>query len=142
MVLGDRLLNNQAFSSPTNAAPIISQLPTQNPLDGVLGRNGSNFIANAAEQVGPSVVRINASRTVAFNDPSFREFFGNRVPNGAQPRVERGVGSGFIFDDEGLILTNAHVIDGADRVTVTLRDGRTFEGEVIRTRWGGVDDEP
>lgn len=130
-MLGDRLLNDQALSSPTNAVPVISQLPTQNPLDGVLGSNNSNFIANAAEQVGPSVVRINASRTVAFNDPSFREFFGARVPNGAQPRVERGVGSGFIFDDEGLILTNAHVIDGADRVTVTLRDGRTFEGEVL-----------
>ncbi|MEO1146540.1 MAG: HhoA/HhoB/HtrA family serine endopeptidase [Cyanobacteria bacterium J06638_22] len=137
MVVGDRLLNNQALSSPTNDAPVVSQLPTQNPLNGVLGRNDSNFIANAAEQVGPSVVRINASRTVsqqvppAFNDPFFREFFGDRIPNGAQPRVERGVGSGFIFDDEGLILTNAHVIDGADRVTVTLRDGRTFDGEVL-----------
>jgi len=136
MVLGDRLLNEQALSSPTET-PTVSQIPTQNPLNGVLGRNDNNFIANAVEQVGPSVVRINASRTVsqqvppAFNDPFFREFFGDRVPTDPQPRVERGVGSGFIFDDEGLILTNAHVVNGADNVTVTLRDGRTFEGEVL-----------
>ncbi len=94
-----------------------------------------SFIASVADQVGPAVVRIDSSRTVAqrpsvFNDPFFQEFFGAR---GQQPstRVERGQGSGFVVKADGLIWTNAHVVEGADTVTVTLQDGREFEGEVI-----------
>jgi S1-C subfamily serine protease len=90
----------------------------------------SDFIANVAEQSGKAVVRINASRTVAspkFQDPRFRDFF-NQNTSG---RVEQGVGSGFIISDNGQILTNAHVIEGADRVTVKLKDGRTLEGKVV-----------
>ena len=81
-------------------------------------------------------MRINASRTVAsrlperFNDPILRRFFG--VPS-TEPRERtvRGTGSGFIFNANGQILTNAHVVNGADRVSVTLKDGRTFEGKVL-----------
>ena len=95
-----------------------------------------NFVVAAVQKVGPAVVRINASRTVtsrvpeAFNDPVFRRFFG--VPE-AQPRerIVRGTGSGFIINTNGQILTNAHVVNGADRVSVTLKDGRTFEGKVL-----------
>lgn len=95
-----------------------------------------NFVVAAVQKVGPAVVRINAARTVttqlpeAFNDPMLRRFFG--VPN-VQPRqrVERGTGSGFIINSNGQILTNAHVVDGADRVSVTLKDRRTFEGKVL-----------
>jgi S1-C subfamily serine protease len=93
-------------------------------------RLNSNFISNVAEQSGKAVVRINASRTVAtpeLNDPRFRDFF-NQSPSG---RVERGIGSGFIINDNGQVLTNAHVIEGADQVTVKLRDGRTFKGKVL-----------
>jgi len=136
MVAGDRLFDSKALSTPTPPS-VVSQLPVQNPLNAVLGQGNQNFIADAAQEVGPAVVRVNASRTVSqqlppiFNDPNFREFFGDRVPSEAPSRVERGVGSGFIVDESGLILTNAHVIDGADRVTVTLRDGRTFDGTVL-----------
>ncbi|NER82994.1 MAG: trypsin-like serine protease, partial [Leptolyngbya sp. SIO1D8] len=98
----------------------------------------SNFIAAAVERVGPSVVRIDAARTVAqrfpsvFDDPFFRQFFGDRgIPDEPRTRVEQGTGSGFIIDAEGLIVTNAHVIEGADRVIVTLKDGREFPGEVL-----------
>lgn len=97
--------------------------------------NDINFIARAVEQVGPAVVRIDASRTVQsrvpaiFNDPFFQEFFGPMMP--PRTREERGLGSGFIISSDGIILTNAHVIDGANRVRVTLKDGRTFEGQVI-----------
>ncbi|MBW4648215.1 MAG: trypsin-like peptidase domain-containing protein [Kastovskya adunca ATA6-11-RM4] len=99
----------------------------------------TNFISDVVEQVGPAVVRINASRTVAsrrpeiFNDPAFRQFFGSQVPQGPSERVERGTGSGFVLNQEGQILTNAHVIDGADKVSVTLQDGRSFEGTVLGT---------
>lgn len=95
-----------------------------------------NFIAAAVEKVGPAVVRIDASRTVGdgFPDnlegPFFRRFFGEGMP-GPQERVERGTGSGFIVSQEGRIITNAHVVEGAERVTVTLKDGRELQGQVV-----------
>jgi S1-C subfamily serine protease len=67
-----------------------------------------------------------------FNDPFFQRFFGGNgmVPDGPYEERLQGQGSGFIVDANGTILTNAHVVDNADRVTVTLTDGRKFEGEV------------
>lgn len=94
-----------------------------------------NLIADIVKEVGPSVVRIDASRTVQtgmppqFQDPFFRQFFGNAMPPSEQ--IQQGVGSGFITTADGQILTNAHVVEGADRVQVTLKDGRTFTGEVV-----------
>ncbi|MEM7066096.1 MAG: HhoA/HhoB/HtrA family serine endopeptidase [Cyanobacteria bacterium P01_B01_bin.77] len=94
-----------------------------------------SFIASVADQVGPAVVRIDSSRTVAqrsgpFNDPFFREFFGDMWEQ-PSTRVERGQGSGFVVEADGVIWTNAHVVEGADTVTVTLKDGRQFSGEVV-----------
>ncbi|XHX80463.1 MAG: HhoA/HhoB/HtrA family serine endopeptidase [Stenomitos frigidus ULC029] len=100
------------------------------------GSGNANFIATAVERVGPAVVRIDASRKVvnhlpeALQNPFFRRFFGNDVPM-PRERVERGTGSGFILSGDGRLLTNAHVVTGADTVEVTLKDGRTFEGRVI-----------
>lgn len=104
----------------------------------------SNFIANAVNRVGPSVVRIDASRSVSgladpFERRLFKRFFGNEepentpFPNSPQlpERFEQGTGSGFILSADGQLLTNAHVIEGADTVNVTLKDGRTFTGEVM-----------
>jgi Do/DeqQ family serine protease len=96
-----------------------------------------NVISDIVQQVGPAVVRIDASRTVqtnlpeAFQDPFFRQFFGGRMPMPPSEQVQRGVGSGFITTEDGQIITNAHVVDGADRVEVTLKDGRSFEGRVV-----------
>ena len=97
----------------------------------------SNFVSKVVKDVGPAVVRIDVEKTVTrqidpvFNDPIFRRFFGddflNQIP---QQEVVKGLGSGFIIDRSGTILTNAHVVDGADKVTVSLKDGRTLEGEV------------
>jgi Do/DeqQ family serine protease len=101
-----------------------------------LAQGDQNFIARAVEKVGPAVVRIDASRTVkskvpsAFNDPFFREFFGGDLPKN-RTRVEQGTGSGFIISNDGLILTNAHVVDGVDSVTVLLKDGRSLKGKVL-----------
>lgn len=96
---------------------------------------GSSFIASVADQVGPAVVRIDSARTVTrqpgpFNDPFFREFFGDMWDQPSS-RVERGQGSGFVVSADGVIWTNAHVVEGADTVTVTLKDGREFSGEVV-----------
>lgn len=126
------LLGTQVF--PSNSLlpqPSVAQLPTKIP-----GQTDTNFIARAVEKVGPAVVRIDSSRTVrrkrsaVFDDPFFREFFGRDVPK-SRTRVQRGTGSGFIISDDGLVLTNAHVVNGADKVTVVLKDGRSFEGTVM-----------
>ncbi len=95
-----------------------------------------NFIATAVEEVGPAVVRINATRKVtnqipeALDNPLFRRFFGNEQPI-PDERVERGTGSGFILSADGHLLTNAHVVADTDTVQVTLKDGRSFEGKVV-----------
>ncbi|MEY3868589.1 MAG: hypothetical protein RLZZ338_2480 [Cyanobacteriota bacterium] len=99
------------------------------------GINNPNFVTNVVQQVGPAVVRIDSSRTVEsqlpeeFNDPFFRRFFGE----GPMPdkQVQKGSGSGFILNTDGKILTNAHVVEGADSVTVILKDGRKFKGKVL-----------
>lgn len=100
----------------------------------LLPPNNLNFIADVVREVGPAVVRINASRTVdvpgAFGNPLIERFFGSEFFPPEQ-RVQRGTGSGFIISEDGRILTNAHVVEGADEVTVVLKDGRRFEGEVV-----------
>lgn len=96
-----------------------------------------NLIADIVRQVEPSVVRIDAARTVQtnlppmFQDPFFRQFFGNNGPVPQGQQVQRGVGSGFITSADGRIVTNAHVVAGADEVRVTLTDGRAFTGQVM-----------
>ncbi len=101
-----------------------------------------NFVSKVVQDVGPAVVRINASRTVAtnqqnipsfFNDPFFREFFGGQIPQPQRPnqKIQQGTGSGFIISDDGKIITNAHVVEGANQVTVNLKDGRVLEGKVL-----------
>lgn len=96
-----------------------------------------NFVVSVVQEVGPAVVRIDTSKTVTsrvpdeFNDPFFRRFFGSRIPTQPREKQQRGNGSGFIVNSNGEILTNAHVVDGADRVTVELKDGRKFDGQVL-----------
>ncbi|MGB3405429.1 MAG: HhoA/HhoB/HtrA family serine endopeptidase [Microcoleaceae cyanobacterium] len=97
----------------------------------------SNFVAQVVQDVGPAVVRINAQRTVEnaapemFNDPFFRRFFGNQIPSLPDSQIQSGTGSGFILNKQGQIITNAHVVEGADKVSVVLKDGRQFEGQVM-----------
>lgn len=101
-----------------------------------------NF-ASLAKKTGPAVVNIS---TVQVRDTTqrrgqspfgnddranelFERFFGGQAPRAPQQR--RGQGSGFIVDRNGTIITNNHVVDGANKINVTLSDGRTFEGKVI-----------
>jgi Do/DeqQ family serine protease len=95
--------------------------------------------ADVVSKVAPAVItvhsqmRVRQSQQYPFtDDPFFREFFGDRGPQ--QPPVERqrqGLGSGVIIEASGYILTNHHVIDGADQIKVDLNDNRTLEARVV-----------
>lgn len=121
------------------ASPAIAQVPAVQVPTPTEVRSGHNFVSAAVQRVGPAVVRIDTERTVStgfqtdpfFDDPFFRQFFGNNFPSQMpQQYRQQGQGSGFIVDASGIVLTNAHVVSGADSVTVTLKDGRTLQGDV------------
>jgi S1-C subfamily serine protease len=92
----------------------------------------SNFITAVVDKVGPAVVRINTSRSARTSrvPEAFRDFLGEE-PEGGDREVQQGTGSGFIINAGGLVLTNAHVVKGADKVSVTLKDNRVLEGKVM-----------
>jgi S1-C subfamily serine protease len=131
------------FASPQAALARVIPAPQDIPLETLIAQrqptegNGS-FVAAAVRRVGGAVVRIDTERTITrrsnpgFEDPFFRQFFGDEFFPSTPPQQQRlqGQGSGFIFDRAGLVLTNAHVVAEADRVTVTLKDGRNFQGKV------------
>jgi serine protease Do len=114
-------VNSDAQQQPTNSAAS----PFAAPQDDI------SAVAPVAKRVGPAVVQINTSRTVRESIDGFGldEFFGDRVPR--QEQVQRGAGSGFITTANGQVITNAHVVAGADTVTVVLKDGRNYPGRVV-----------
>ncbi|BBD58168.1 peptidase S1 and S6 chymotrypsin/Hap [Nostoc sp. HK-01] len=136
---GCGFLPAKTFENSTDK-PFVSEPKTSNPesaiaLPPIISASGDpNFVVGVVKNVGGAVVRIDSSRTITsrvpeqFNDPFFRRYFRDTQP---RQRVERGSGSGFIISSSGQILTNSHVVDGADTVTVTLKDGRTFDGKVL-----------
>ena len=116
------------------ATAIASPAYAQSPVAEAIGNE--SFVAAAVRQVGPAVVRIDTEKTITrqsrdpfYDDPLLRDFFGG-LPRQPQEEMLRGQGSGFIIDSTGNILTNAHVVNGADRVVITLKDGRSFDASV------------
>ncbi|MGM4891207.1 DegQ family serine endoprotease [Tardiphaga sp. 839_C3_N1_4] len=90
--------------------------------------------APIVQRVQPAVVNVYAAKTVQnrnplLDDPVFRRFFGGQ---GMQPeQMQRSLGSGVMVDASGLVVTNNHVIEGADQVKVSLADKREFEAEIV-----------
>ncbi len=103
-----------------------------------LAEDRATAVVRAAESVSPSVVSVNVLRTrqVRVRDPFddfFGGFFGGSPLGGSRTESTRvpGLGSGFVLDDTGLIVTNDHVVRGADRILVTFPDGTDAEAELV-----------
>lgn len=118
-------------SSATISPPGYATLPAN--LDG----QPIPSLAPMLEKVTPTVVNINSKTHVRvnnplMNDPFFRHFFG--LQNAPQERIAQSLGSGVIIDaSKGYVLTNNHVVEGADDISVTLQDGRTLKAKVVGT---------
>ena len=122
----DPVANNSSASAPASPNPSAA-MPTMS-------------YADVVSKAAPAVVTIHSQMRVRQpqqfpfgNDPFFREFFGDQVPPPAPERRREGLGSGVIVSQDGYVLTNHHVIDGADRIKVDLNDNRTLEAKVIGT---------
>jgi serine protease Do len=96
---------------------------------------GLNTFRDIARQVNDGVVNINTSKLVRRPRDPFHEFFGGGDEPFGPPSADRmrqtSLGSGFVIDAEGHILTNRHVIEGADEISVTFPDGQRFDAEVV-----------
>ncbi|MGH8077694.1 MAG: DegQ family serine endoprotease [Lysobacter sp.] len=134
-----------AQSPSTAVLPVPSTAPPAVPMV-----SGLPDFTNLVQQVGPAVVNISAEmaprRAMRGQMPDqtqipefFRRFFGDEMPlpggpqgpGGPQSRGGTSLGTGFLISDDGYVLTNHHVVDGADRVTVKLSDRREFKATVI-----------
>lgn len=103
--------------------------------------NFNEGFSSVAEPLLPTVVNISTSKIVKvpgyqlpfFNDPFFRQFFGNQFEEQPREQREHSLGSGVIVNSDGYILTNNHVVEGASDVEVTLSDKRAFKAKVVGT---------
>ena len=145
-MISSRLLLQQGFAVLTHflglllvavLLPLSLGVQSVKALSDVDGSTSHSFVADAVRRVAPAVVRIDTERTVqrqpfdpTLIDPLLRDLLGEP---GIGPERERGQGSGVVIDDQGLVLTNAHVVDQVDAVSVTLADGDQRDGRVVGT---------
>ncbi len=106
----------------------------------LIANEKKSFITEAIEKTGPAVVTIDTQRIVRSKsykknskillDPYFERFFGLELPYEIEPKIEQSQGSGFLIG-EGIVITNAHVVNRSEKLIVGLKDGRKFEAEVL-----------
>ena len=123
-----------------NKSNVISQPIVNQNLNEESKISNISFITEAVKKTGASVVTIDTQRFVEnrqfsrdsriFLDPYFERFFGLQLPPENQPRIEQSQGSGFIFGD-GLVMTNAHVVNRSQKLIVGLSNGKKYKGKLI-----------
>jgi len=120
--------SNTSFNTTTSSAAANTSAAVATTVNGLTPITG---VADMVEKASPAVVNVEAQVKVSnsttnpfLNDPFFREFFGQQIPSTPQDSYETGIGTGFIISKDGYILTNQHVIDNAEKVTVAL-NGKT-----------------
>jgi Do/DeqQ family serine protease len=134
--------DTKSDSAPQNAAtvPPASSAPAQTGSAAAPTAGAPGSYADVVDRVAPGVVTIRAERRVRaprqhpfFNDPLFRDFFGGAFGGGQRqaPQVQMALGSGVIVQPDGIIVTNFHVIDGAEEIKVELTDHRIFQAKVV-----------
>ncbi len=135
------LMLAQALFTPFTSAAAVPKVKTDDTSLPCEARPNFTF-GPIIKEVSPSVVNIYTAKTVRENprlsplldDPFFRQFFGAPDESVSRERREQALGSGVIISDDGYILTNNHVVDGADEVKVALADGKKeFDAKVIGT---------
>jgi serine protease Do len=117
---------------------LTSGQPAAPPAPIASGVMNQNSYADLVTRVSPAVVTIRSTERVRqaqqfpfMDDPTLREFFGDRLPQQQQPQRVQGVGSGVIVNADGYILTNHHVVDGAQEIRVELTDKRIFTAKLV-----------
>ena len=123
-----------------NKSNVISQPIVNQNLNEESKISNISFITKAVKKTGASVVTIDTQRFIEnrqfsrdsriFLDPYFERFFGLQLPPENQPRIEQSQGSGFIFGD-GLVMTNAHVVNRSQKLIVGLSNGKKYKGKLI-----------
>ncbi len=109
---------------------ITGSKTTDNPKPVIAASAPISGVADLVEKTAPAVVNVetrvkvnNGLDDLYFNDPFFREFFGNRFQQ--TPQYQTGIGTGFIISKDGYIITNQHVVNGATQITVKLAGNKT-----------------
>ena len=118
----------------------LSSIDKKRISNALIANESRSFITKAIEKSGPAVVTIDTQRLIKSKklsqnskiliDPYFDRFFGLTIPYESQERIEQGQGSGVIIDN-GIVLTNAHVVNRSEKLIVGLQDGRKFSGKVL-----------
>ena len=126
-------LATPAVAGPVPAVAPASALATTGALPPMVGGQPLPSLAPMLENVTPAVVSVQTRQRVPVRNPFLDDpFFRRMFPHVPRERIEQSLGSGVIVDaTRGLVLTNHHVIEGADEVTVTLHDGRVLEAEFV-----------
>ncbi|GED22172.1 Do family serine endopeptidase [Halomonas halmophila] len=132
-----QLLGRQASETAGDSGGQQARTPEIHQAAPLSRDEGPVSYAQAVKRAAPAVVNIYSSRVVErdshplMSDPFFRQFFGDDAPS--RRRMLSSLGSGVIVSEEGYVLTNHHVIQGADQIQVALRDGRETLAEVVGT---------